>query len=366
MMSVLCCLAVLLAQAPFATIRGQVVDATGLPLVGVIVTIKNAIAPPMSVTDSNGDFSIVLSDASRVTLAASLPGFEPKDTTVPLPPPASMRIVLELGRVSDEVRVIGDLPRAKAPEPDSRFALTPLDVVRTPGAQGDLMRALATLPGANRIDDGTGLFVRGGDVSEVLVMLDGVPLNHPYRYETPTGGFRGEVDPFLTAGLSFTTGGFSATYGNALSAVLDLEGLARPQQRQVSATGGLAGVSASIAEPIAARAGIRGPLRSRRRRAWMDHSDRRRRRHASHRRGRHGAAARRRFLRHHRSVGFSRRRSRLARVIRDLGPRPDRLLVPDGDRAQRADPRSPRRRRRPLSRPARRRHGAARQPHART
>jgi hypothetical protein len=70
--------------------------------------------------------------------------------------------------------------------------------VRTPGAQGDLMRALETMPGVSRIDEGAGLFVRGGDVSEVLVLLDGVVVSHPYRYETPTGGFRGAVDPFLT------------------------------------------------------------------------------------------------------------------------------------------------------------------------
>ncbi len=78
------------------------------------------------------------------------------------------------------------------------------------------MRALGTLPGVARIDDGTGLFVRGGDVSETLVLLDGVVVSHPYRYETPTGGFRGAIDPFLTQGVSFTTGGFSAQYANTL------------------------------------------------------------------------------------------------------------------------------------------------------
>lgn len=254
-------LAALLAQAPAATIRGQVVDATGLPLVGAIVAVKDATPrasmSSVGVTDSSGAFSIAVADASRVTLVVSLPGFESKELVAAVPPPAALRIVLEIGRVSDEVQVRGDFPRAQSPEPDARYALTPLDVVRTAGAQADLMRALATLPGVDRIDEGTGLFVRGGDVSEVLVMLDSVPLNHPYRYETPTGGFRGAVDPFLTSGLSFTTGGFSAKYGNALSAVLDLQGLPKPRQRQVSATAGLAGASMSVAQPIATWGGVR-------------------------------------------------------------------------------------------------------------
>ena len=261
----------LLAQPTVMTVRGHVVDATGLPLVGAIVTVNGAATTVPTVTDQSGAFAVAITGTirqaegdpsllragARVTLVVSLPGFATQEVVVPAPPPASIRVVLELGRVRDEVDVRGQLPPAKASEPDPRFVLTPLDVVRTAGAQADLMRALATLPGVNHIDEGAGLFVRGGDVSEVLVMLDGVPLNHPYRYETPTGGFRGVVDPFLAGGISFTTGGFSAKYGNALSAVLDLQGLPKPRQRQVSATAGLAGASTAIAQPVASWGGLR-------------------------------------------------------------------------------------------------------------
>jgi len=130
-------------------------------------------------------------------------------------------------------------------------------VVRTAGAQADLMRALAVLPGVAHIDEGAGLFVRGGDVSETLVLLDSVPVSHPYRYETPTGGFRGAVDPFLTQGVSFTTGGFSAEYGNSLSGVVDMRGVGRPTARRLTATAGLAGVSSAIGAPMGSRAGLR-------------------------------------------------------------------------------------------------------------
>ena len=102
------------------------------------------------------------------------------------------------------------------------FAMRPLDVVRTPGAAADLMRALQTLPGVAQVDEGAGLYVRGGDTSEVLVLLDDAVVFHPYRQETPGGGLFGSVEPFLLEGVSFATGGFSAKYGNALSAVLDM------------------------------------------------------------------------------------------------------------------------------------------------
>ena len=40
-----------------------------------------------------------------------------------------------------------------------------------------------------------------------------------FAAETPTGGFRGAVDPFLTQGASFATGGFAAPHGNVMSGV---------------------------------------------------------------------------------------------------------------------------------------------------
>jgi hypothetical protein len=95
---------------------------------------------------------------------------------------------------------------------DPVFARQPIDVYRTPGAQA--------LPGVADPDGAAGLFVRGGDVSEVLVSLDDAVIAHPYRYETPTGGFRGAVDPLLISGLAFSTGGFSARFGNVVSAVM--------------------------------------------------------------------------------------------------------------------------------------------------
>jgi vitamin B12 transporter len=247
---------VVLALLLAVTIRGTVVDATGLPLVGAIVAVKDS-GGTIAVTDAAGAFAIAVPDVPRVTLVASLPGFDSAEVALSPADSPTPSIVLQVARVREEVRVRGDLPPPPPAKPDSPFALAPLDVVRTAGAQADLMRALATLPGVQRIDEGTGLFVRGGDVSEVLVMLGGVPMNHPYRYETPTGGFRGAVDPFMTSGISFTTGGFSAKYGNALSGVLDLESLGKPRERQVSATAGLAGLSAAIAQPIGSWGGLR-------------------------------------------------------------------------------------------------------------
>jgi len=236
-----------------SSLAGDVVDPAGLPLPGVVVTVRGTTA--VAVTDEHGRFTIPVGSGDAQVIFA-LSGFSTRTTVVtPAAPP--MHIVMTLAPMASEVVVRA--PVTVTP-PDARIALRPLDIVRTAGTQADVMRALALLPGVAQVDEGAGLFVRGGDVSETAVLLDESPLNHPYRYETPTGGFRGAVDPFLTQGVSFSTGGFSAAYGNSLSGVVDMRSLDRPAVRRVNATAGLAGVSFAAGEPLGSSAGVRVAL----------------------------------------------------------------------------------------------------------
>jgi len=235
-------------------VKGTVRDTTGLPLPGATVEIDNSL---VAVSDAKGYFEIALVSGARHQAIVKLPGFDPHESVLEVSQGVRLDIVLAISAVQEQITVT---PTPPSPEEEVTrpFLLQPVQVYRTPGADADLFRALQTLPGVSAPDDGAGLFVRGGDVSEVLVSLDDAVIAHPYRHETPTGGFRGTVDPLLISGLSFSTGGFSARYGNALSGVLDLQGLERPDARQTTATFGLAGVSASIVAPVGDRFGVRG------------------------------------------------------------------------------------------------------------
>src|SRR5256885_1037107 len=112
-----------------------------------------------------------------------------------------------------------------------------------PGATADVARAIQTLPGVQSVDEGTGLFVRGGDVSETRVFLNDVAMLSPYNYETPTGNYTVTVNPFLLDGIFFSSGGFGARYGNILSGVADLRTAGRPVQSSITGVAGLASVS---------------------------------------------------------------------------------------------------------------------------
>ncbi|HEY1305117.1 MAG TPA: TonB-dependent receptor [Vicinamibacterales bacterium] len=250
-------LLLLLLAVPQSTVltvvAGRVRDATGLVLPGASIELDGRL---VAVSDDKGEFEIESRSGTRVSIRVSLPGFRPHESSISVQADAPLDVVLQVDVVPErvDVRAVPEQNVARA------FNLQPLQVVRIPGAQADVFRAVQTLPGVVTVDDGAGLFVRGGDVSEVLVSLDDSVIAHPYQYESPTGGFRGAVDPFRLAGLAFSSGGFTARYGNVLSGVLDLHGLERPQETEATATVGLAGASASLAAPIGARGGVRGAL----------------------------------------------------------------------------------------------------------
>jgi hypothetical protein len=241
------------AAGSVSRISGLVTDATSLPLPGAIVELDGRV---VAISDESGAFEIVVTPGAGSRLRVALDGFESYESGLP-PGSRHIEVTLVVRGIEDRVRVTARPPR---PPVQPVFTRQPIDVYRTPGAQGDLFRALQTLPGVAAPDDAAGLFVRGGDVSEVLVSLDDAVMAHPYRYETPTGGFRGAVDPLLITGIAFSTGGFGARHGNALSAVMDLRGLDRPALPEISGTVGLAGAAAAIGVPVRDRVGVRAAV----------------------------------------------------------------------------------------------------------
>lgn len=112
---------------------------------------------------------------------------------------------------------------------NSKVTLTPLEIVRIPGANADLYRALTTFPGSNQVNEGSRITVRGGNPDEVITVLDQATLYNPFIFDDSynTSSFS-TVNPWSLKGINFTSGGFSAKYGNALSAVLDLKSYDMP------------------------------------------------------------------------------------------------------------------------------------------
>ena len=235
-------------------LRGVVVDATDAALPGVRVYVRGDVSSVF--TDADGRFELFPDSGGRQVVVAFLAGFRPAERDVDLSDGfRDLRIVL-VPAAAETVSVVAPRVMSAAPSTEQ---LTALDVVRVPGSQADVLRALQDVEGVVQVDDGAGLFVRGGNPDEVLVLLDGVVLHHPYRYETAVGagGASGTVEPFLLEDAAFSSGGFPARHGNVLSAVLELRGLGRPADAGGAATVGLTGASGRGGLPIGARGGVR-------------------------------------------------------------------------------------------------------------
>ncbi|NHF59485.1 TonB-dependent receptor [Flavobacteriaceae bacterium TP-CH-4] len=110
--------------------------------------------------------------------------------------------------------------------------LKPLDIVTTAGAAGDFVAALQTLPGTTTVNEDGRLFVRGGSAGETQVFIDGLRVFQPFNATANNIPTRGRFSPFLFKGITFSTGGYSAEYGQALSSVLLLNTTDMPDQEK--------------------------------------------------------------------------------------------------------------------------------------
>lgn len=122
--------------------------------------------------------------------------------------------------------------------------LKPLDVVTTASALGDFVGALQTLPGTSNVAEDGRLFVRGGDADETQIFIDGIRVFTPYAPTTNNLPTRGRYSPFLFDGITFSTGGYSSEFGQALSSVLILNTIDEPDQEKTEI--GILSVGATV------------------------------------------------------------------------------------------------------------------------
>jgi len=240
--------ALLMASDP-CTIQGKVVDQKGNPLPYANIFLKGSVEGAMS--DKAGEFNFQSrSSLGSATLICTYIGYTNFSVTIQLKSGETITQEIKLQEEGVKGKTVYVTASAFTAADEEGVTLNSMDVVRTPGAAADLFWAIKSFPGLQQVEEGAGLFVRGGDVSETAVYLDGALIHHPYRYESPTGGFFGTFSPFLLKGTFFSSGGFSAQYGHALSGALAMESHDMPSQRMTGLGVGLAALSIFWTQPI--------------------------------------------------------------------------------------------------------------------
>jgi vitamin B12 transporter len=237
-----------------STVRGVVALSSGKPAADVRVLLLETME--QALTDSAGRFVLRTAHRGIATLVARRISFVPATLDVTIPVDTALLLRLEAQPPSLSTMTVvaaGEYTLGTG----KSATLTPLQVVQTPGAAGNIMRALQTLPGPQAVDEGSGLFVRGGDVTETRVLIDDAWLLSPVRFDNPTGHVTASVNPFLLDRTVFSSGGFGAQYGNALSGLVRLETAGRPTRTNGSANLSIGGAGIAVAIAAGSRLGVR-------------------------------------------------------------------------------------------------------------
>jgi hypothetical protein len=211
------------------TIKGKVKDNKGNPLPGASVSIKDSYDGAS--VDSSGYFSFTTTEKGQQLLVITNIGYKSFEQAISIAQqPIEINAVLK--EELSELKAVTVISGSFAAGDSKRAAtvLNSLDVATVGGGNADITAAVKTLPGAQQVGEQEGLFVRGGTGYETKQFIDGTLVNNPYYTSVPDIASRGRFSPFLFKGTVFSTGGYSALYGEALSSALILESIDMPEQ----------------------------------------------------------------------------------------------------------------------------------------
>ena len=234
----------------YVILSGRVTDLeTKAPLEGA-----NVLFSGLSIgakTDSTGRFSLTLPARTYQVVVRSL-GYKFKLERLELTKSMDISVALQRAeQLLDEVVITAEKADANVNRTIMGVEkMSSKTLKKLPNLMGeaDVIRSIMLLPGVSTIGEGaSGFNVRGGNVDQNLVLLDGVPLfntSHLFGFFT---GFNAD----MVQDLSLFKGGIPSMYGGRASSVLDV----RLKEGNVEKWGVEGGVG-----PISSRLLFDGPL----------------------------------------------------------------------------------------------------------
>lgn len=224
-------------------IRGTLKDQDGKPVAGASISLENTLDGTSS--DTAGNFTIQTVETGDQVLVVSGIGYEP--VTMPLKvEQATAPLNFKLKSVSNTLEQVsitaGSFGSADGTQ---KTVLEPLDIVTTAGSGADPIAAMQMLPGVQRNGAQTGMMVRGGDASEAAIVVDGLTLQNPFFSDVPGVQQRSRFGAFQFKGIAFSSGGYSARFGQAMSSVLEMNTLDIPDNSTINLGIYMAGAYAS-------------------------------------------------------------------------------------------------------------------------
>lgn len=216
------------ALAQQSTLRGFITsDTDGLPLQGVNVILTIDSDPDAfigTVSDDDGFYVFSRLNAGNYTLRASFIGFQTYTDELRIEESGVTNlsfaleegdteldeVLVEVERETGAARVTAGLQTVRAGD---------LELIPSPDVTSDLVSYLSTMPGVISLGDRGGqVFIRGGEPSHNMVLLDGMNVYQPFHLLGFYSAFSGDV----LNKADIYAGGYNSQYSGRLSSVIDV------------------------------------------------------------------------------------------------------------------------------------------------
>ena len=168
------------------------------PLAGANVFIAGTIDGCL--TDSLGRFSFYTSKTGEITLKATMIGFEEytQDSDVSKLKHLTISMKEKAATIQEVVVSASTYSFGKS---DHFKTMDALDVVMAGNSCGDIVAALQSLPGTQKVGEDGKLYVRGGESEECQTFINGMHVLVPYSTNAENTAVRGRFSPFLFKGI---------------------------------------------------------------------------------------------------------------------------------------------------------------------
>lgn len=222
------------AQAT-GNLKGKIIDQiTKQPIIGANILLANTSLG--AATDTSGVFEVNKIPAGNYSVTISSVGYQTrKITDIVINPNKTYYSEFELLEETNklqEVSVRVYKGEVNPLTPVSTFSMSREEIFRNPGAQGDIMRALAILPGVTSSGSQfSAIAARGQGTQDNIYMVDDIPMftlahleaeGFNSGFNDPNGGRFSIFAPKIIDNVTFQNGGFDATNGRRSSSYLSL------------------------------------------------------------------------------------------------------------------------------------------------
>ena len=239
----LLCGSVLHAQKK-VKLSGRVIDANNEGIELASIRIEGTTQGTM--TDLKGNYEIYVVPADTVVVIYSCLGYRTERKTL-LSPKQDMMMNVRLYTVDRTIKEVVVTEHRKQTSTLQRIDSKDLKLM--PDATGGSIEAmLTTMAGVNSSNELSSQYsVRGGNFDENIVYVNGIEVYRPLTVRSGQQEGLSFINPDLVGSIGFSSGGYSAEYGDKMSSVLDIT-YKQPEAFEGAVAASFLGASASVGQ----------------------------------------------------------------------------------------------------------------------